>query len=153
MKHWQKITLFLIVNFAALGLGGLLQGEGPMGMWYQSLNKAPWTPPGWVFGAAWTLIMICFSFYMAVLTNHEERNKLIVLFSVQFFLHVIWNAVFFKHQMIALSLVLILALTILVAYFLFAYVKKLKANSLFIAPYFIWLCIATSLNLYALLNN
>ena len=153
MKHYQKVILFLIVNFAALGIGGLLQGEGPMGDWYQSLNKAPWTPPGWVFGAAWTSIMICFSFFMAYLTQHESRNKLIVLFSVQFFLNVIWNAVFFKHHMIGLSLVMIVALTILVGYFLFAYAKDLKAKAWLMAPYFIWLCIATSLNAYVLLNN
>jgi translocator protein len=153
VKHYQKVILFLIVNFAALGIGGLLQGPGPMGDWYQALNKAPWTPPGVVFGAAWTLIMICFSFFMAYLTNHEVRNKLIALFSVQFVLNIIWNAVFFKHQMILASLIIIVSLTLLVAYFLFAYAKDLKAKALLIAPYFIWLCIATSLNVYALINN
>lgn len=153
MKHYQKVILFLIVNFAALGIGGLLQDPGPMGDWYQNLNKAPWTPPGWVFGAAWTFIMVCFSFFMAYLTNYEVRNKLIALFSVQFFLNIIWNVVFFKHRMILVSLLIISSLTILVAYFLFTYRKQLGAKALLIAPYFIWLCIATSLNGYALLNN
>ena len=153
MKHYQKVILFLIVNFAALGLGGLFQGEGPMGAWYQNLHLAPWTPPGWVFGATWTVIMLCFSFFMAALTKFEARNKLIVLFSVQFFLNVIWNAVFFKHHMIGLSLIIIVALTLLIAYFLFTYAKELKSKTLLIAPYFIWLCIACSLNAYALLNN
>ena len=104
MKHYQKVILFLIVNFAALGIGSLLQGEGPMGAWYQNLNQAPWTPPGWVFGAAWTSIMICFSFFMASLTKHESRNKLIALFSVQFFLNVVWNAIFFKQHIYILIL-------------------------------------------------
>ncbi len=153
MKHWQKVILFLIINFAALGIGGLLQDPGPMGDWYQSLNKAPWTPPGWVFGAAWTLIMVCFSFFMAYLSNIEQRNKLIVLFSIQFFLNVIWNAVFFSHHMMGLSLVIIAALTLLVGFFLFNYAQDLKTKAILIAPYFIWLCIATSLNAYALLNN
>lgn len=153
MKHFQKIILFLIVNFAALYFGNILQGEGPMGDWYKSLNKAPWTPPGWFFGAAWTTIMVCFSFFMAYLTNNENRNKLIVLFSIQFLLNVIWNAVFFKYHMIAVALIIISMLNILVGYFLFAYAKKMKVKTLLIAPYFIWLCIATSLNVYALLNN
>ena len=153
MKHYQKVILFLIVNFAALGIGGLLQDEGPMSDWYQNLNQAPWTPPGWVFGAAWTTIMVCFSFFMAYLTNHESRNKLIALFSVQFFLNVIWNAVFFKHHMIGLALLIIISLSVLVAYFLFAYAQDLKTKALLIAPYFIWLCIATSLNIYAMIYN
>ena len=153
MKHYQKVILFLIVNFAALYLGNILQGDGPTGDWYRSLNKAPWTPPGWVFGVAWTTIMICFSFFMAYLTIHETRNELIAFFSIQFFLNVIWNAVFFKHHMIGLSLVIILTLTFLVAYFLFTYRKQLPLKALLIAPYLIWLCIACSLNAYALLNN
>lgn len=153
MKHYQKVLLFLIVNFAALGIGGLLQAEGPMGTWYQELNKAPWTPPGWVFGAAWTSIMVCFSFFMAALSTHETSKKLIALFSIQFFLNIIWNAIFFKHHMIGLSLVSIIALTILIAYFLFAYTKQLKAFALLVLPYFIWLCIATTLNAYALMYN
>lgn len=153
MKYYQKVILFLIVNFAALGIGGLLQDPGPMGAWYQNLNKAPWTPPGWVFGAAWTFIMLCFSFFMAELTQHESRNKLITLFSIQFVLNVIWNPIFFSHHLIGVALVTISCLTLLVAYFFFGYAKKMKSYALLIAPYFIWLCIATSLNAYALLNN
>jgi tryptophan-rich sensory protein len=124
-----------------------------MGDWYQNLNKAPWTPPGWLFGAAWTLIMICFSFFMASLTQYETRNKLILLFSIQFILNVIWNPFFFSHHLMGISLVIISALTILIAYFLFGYAKQMKAKAILIAPYFIWLCIATSLNAFALVNN
>ncbi len=153
LKYYQKVILFLVVNFAALGIGGLLQDPGPMGDWYQNLNKAPWTPPGWVFGAAWTLIMVCFSIFMAELTKYEIPKKLTILFSVQFVLNVIWNPVFFSHHMIAIALIIISCLTLLVAYFFFNYAKQMKLYALLIAPYFIWLCIATSLNAYALLNN
>jgi tryptophan-rich sensory protein len=124
-----------------------------MGDWYQNLNKAPWTPPGWVFGAAWTTIMVCFSFFMAYLSKEAGGKTLIILFSIQFFLNIIWNAVFFKHNMIGLSLMLIILLTLLVGYLMFSNTKHLHWKSLLIAPYFVWLCIATSLNVYALLNN
>lgn len=60
-----RIALFLVLNFAALGIGGLFSGQGVPSDWYTGLNKAPWTPPGWVFGSAWTIIMICFAIYMA----------------------------------------------------------------------------------------
>ncbi len=153
MKQYQLIILFLVVNFSALGLGNLLQGEGPSGNWYQTLQIAPWTPPGWVFGAAWTTIMLCFSFFMASLTKYERSDKLILLFSTQFFLNIIWNAVFFKHHMIGLALILLIALTLLIAYFLFAYTARLRLNALLVVPYVMWLCIACSLNAYVWLNN
>ena len=50
--------IFLTANFGALGIGTILMNEGPTSNWYTSLNQAPWTPSGWVFGAAWTTIML-----------------------------------------------------------------------------------------------
>jgi len=47
-----RLFLFLLINFAALALGGLATSDGVVSLWYQNLNQAPWTPPGWVFGAA-----------------------------------------------------------------------------------------------------
>ncbi|MEM6378823.1 MAG: TspO/MBR family protein, partial [Bacteroidota bacterium] len=54
-----RVIIFLILNFVALGIGGFFTGPGTSSEWYNNLNQAPWTPPGWVFGAAWTTIMIC----------------------------------------------------------------------------------------------
>jgi tryptophan-rich sensory protein len=59
-KKLLPTLLFFILNFAALAVGGLFTGSGVSSEWYQNLDKAPWTPPGWVFGAAWPFIMICF---------------------------------------------------------------------------------------------
>ena len=66
-----RVIIFLVLNFAALGLGGLFTSKGVPSDWYQHLNKAPWTPPGWAFGFAWTLIMICFSFYMVLIEKYH----------------------------------------------------------------------------------
>ena len=65
MKRIALLVFFLLVNFGGLAIGNWLMNSGPSSTWYLELNKAPWTPPGWVFGAAWTLIMICFSIYLA----------------------------------------------------------------------------------------
>jgi tryptophan-rich sensory protein len=149
----RNLIIFLILNFLALGIGIFLMGEGPSGDYYQTVNKAPWTPPGWVFGAAWTLIMICFSFYMAYWTNSESDNTVLALFAVQFILNVGWNPLFFNFHMALPALIVILALTVLIGFFLLNNWSLLGTKSLLIAPYFIWLCIATSLNWYILINN
>lgn len=145
----KKIVLFLILNFGALYLGSLFTTEGVSSNWYQELLKAPWTPPGWVFGAAWSLIMICFSIYLAYLYSLLESWKIItILFAVQWFLNVSWNPTFFYFREIVLGLVIITLLLILVHIFLFKYYKILTWKSIFILPYAIWLWIATSLNAY-----
>nr|WP_294859523.1 TspO/MBR family protein [uncultured Fluviicola sp.] len=149
-----RTVLFLVINFAALAIGGIFTSKGVSSEWYQSLIKAPWTPPGWVFGAAWTTIMICFAIYMAfALGQVKNRKALIALFSIQWILNVIWNPVFFYFHQVAVGLIVISVLTILIAVFLFRYWSDLKLKSILILPYFIWLLIATSLNGYILLKN
>lgn len=149
-----RIVIFLLVNFGALAIGGLFTGQGVPSDWYAGLNKAPWTPPGWVFGFAWTTIMLCFSFYMAKLwPKAENRNRLLVLFTLQWLLNVSWNPVFFYLHLTVTGLALITCLTVLMGYFLFAYRQELKAWSLLVVPYVVWLLIATSLNGYIVLFN
>ncbi|HKK73915.1 MAG TPA: TspO/MBR family protein [Saprospiraceae bacterium] len=153
-QFYLRLLLFFLLNFGALAIGSLFTSDGVSSNWYANLNKAPWTPPGWVFGAAWTTIMICFSFYMAFAIREVGQWKwLIGLFAVQWVLNVSWNPVFFhSHQLLA-GLIVISALTILVAYFFFNYWSDLGLKSLLIAPYLIWLIIATSLNAYILVQN
>ena len=150
----KRIILFLLLNFAALAIGGLFTGSGVTSDWYTSLNQAPWTPPGWMFGAAWTTIMICFAIYMAyVYEVVESKRTLIVLYAIQWMLNVSWNPIFFEFRLVTVGLVTITCLTLLVGYMLIKYRAELKSKSVFILPYVLWLCIATSLNAYILLYN
>ncbi len=149
-----RIIAFLLLNFAALTIGGLSMGNGASSDWYLDLNKAPWTPPGWSFGAAWTLIMVCFSFYMSYTwTPVNNRRKLLILFSVQWILNTSWSPVFFRYHQSISGLIIISLLTLLVTYLLFANLLRLRIKSVFILPYFLWLIIATSLNVYIVLYN
>jgi translocator protein len=150
----RPLIIFLILNFGALAIGGLFTSAGVNSMWYEGIQKAPWTPPGWVFGTAWTIIMICFSLYMAEAWNSiNSKTSLVVLFSLQWILNVMWNPVFFKFHLVGLGLIVISALTILIAYLLIKYRTDLKLTTLLIAPYFLWLLIATSLNAFIFLKN
>ena len=149
----KKIFLFLVLNFTALAIGGLFTGNGVSSMWYQNLNKAPWTPPGWVFGVAWSSIMLLFSVYMTYLIQLDRSNKVLMLFSVQFVLNIFWNYLFFNQHLIILGLLNIIFLTFLMLYFLIAYKNILKNKSFYVLPYCAWLVLATSLNLYIALYN
>lgn len=153
MKLFKYIVTFLVLNFGALAIGSYLMNNGPITEWYLNLNQAPWTPPGWVFGVAWTIIMLCFSVYMAYLYKALPNTKIIVLFSTQWLLNVIWNYIFFNQHLIGFGLLVIVLLTFVVAKFLFDFKNKLNVKTVLILPYFIWLCIATSLNAYIFFNN
>jgi benzodiazapine receptor len=75
MKQLQLTFLFLVVNFAGLAIGSWSMNNGPISDWYINLNQAPWTPPGIVFGIAWTLIMVCFSIYLGKLFSEGNSKK------------------------------------------------------------------------------
>lgn len=150
----KRVILFLILNFGALAIGGLFTGKGVPSDWYLGLNKAPWTPPGWVFGFAWTTIMICFSFYMSFLWSSAEDKKVVIgLFTFQWILNVAWNPLFFHLHQVGVALLDISLLTMLVGFMVIHFWSELKMKSLLLLPYFIWLLIATSLNGYIYLNN
>ena len=153
VKKTKYFILFLFINFGGLALGSWLMNNGPNTDWYLNLTKAPWTPPGWVFGAAWTSIMICFSIYLIFLFTKNYNQKKLFLFSIQFILNVSWNYLFFNKHEIFISLISITLLTALIFFLFFHYYKALKKVSYLLLPYMIWLCIATSLNLYILIHN
>lgn len=154
MKFILRLLLFLILNFGALGIGSMFTNTGVASEWYAGLAKAPWTPQGWVFGAAWTTIMICFSIYLALLWPKTGNKRMLIgLFALQWILNVAWNPTFFEYRDPQTALVVITLLTLLIGYFLFRYWPKLRWQSALLFPYFIWLLIATSLNAYIWLNN
>lgn len=150
----KRIIIFLVLNFGALAIGSRFTSAGVASLWYQNLNKAPWTPPGWVFGAAWTIIMVAFAFYMAYLLKHRVGiKKKMVIFSIQWVLNVSWNPIFFFGQYVLGGLACISLLTLLVVYLFWNYRDELSMKSIFLMPYIVWLLIATSLNAYILASN
>lgn len=149
-----KILAFLFLNFGALAVGGLFTSTGVSSNWYASLDKAPWTPPGWMFGLAWTIIMTTFAFYMAyVWKQADSKKKLIVLYLFQLVLNVFWSPLFFHFHHVGFALLTIGTLTFLIGFFFCYYWGYLRYKSLLILPYLIWLIIATSLNGYIFLQN
>ena len=150
---FKRTVFFLILNFSALAIGSLFTNSGVSSEWYQNLSKAPWTPPGWVFGVAWSSIMIFFAIYMAYLIKLKPKKTIIIFYSIQWVLNIVWNPVFFYFQEITLGLICISLLTAHIILLFFKYLKEQRIKTLLLAPYGIWLIIATSLNAYIYLYN
>jgi len=144
MKFYKGFLFFLFINFSALAIGSWMMNDGPRTEWYL---------PGWVFGVAWSSIMILYSVYMAFLVQVNRSKKVILLFGIQFVLNIIWNYFFFNQHLILLGLLNIIILTLLMFYFLLAFKHYLKHKRFYVLPYCIWLILATSLNFYIALYN
>lgn len=150
----KQFILFLILNFFALALGSYFTSDGVISDWYLGLNKAPWTPPGWFFGVAWTVIMILFAAYMAnVWTKAQDKKRVLVLYGLQWILNVSWNPVFFHWHQAGLGLLVISGLLVLLLVMYSRFRPLIKNKSLLLLPYVAWIIVATSLNAYVVFAN
>lgn len=149
-----RFIIFLILNFAAIGLSRFMGGEGPKSEWYRALETAPWSPSGWVVGLAWTVVMIGFSLYLAYLWPAVSNKKILVgLLVLHYVLTLSYNPTFFYYQKVLPGLFIISVLTLIIGFIAVYYWKTLELKSVLIIPYFLWMIIATSLNAYILLKN
>jgi tryptophan-rich sensory protein len=153
----MRLILFLILNFGALALGALFMGESPAtNDWYIALNKAPWTPPGWMFGVAWTVIMTAYAFYMDRLVGSVDRDYLTtiyVFYALQWILNVVWNPVFFAWHLTFLGAIVIFLLIVLLISVNIFYSTKNTVNFILLIPYVLWLSVALSMNLFVVIMN
>ena len=153
-KTLWSTFVFLFFNFLALYLGALFTDAGVNSDWYQNAQKAPWTPPGWMFGAAWSLIMVCYALYMAKVWNTISNRKVLIgLYAFQWVLNVLWNPLFFYYHWVWSAEIVLIFLTILLIYKLIVFSKHAITAGIFLLPYIFWLFIANSLNLYFAIKN
>lgn len=144
-----KLWFYCAICLAVFLFGGMFAP----GDWYDSLNRAPWNPPNIAFPIAWTILyaMIAVAGYF---TANTHDAHLLYLWFAQLFFNAIWSWVFFGQQWIFIGLINLVILTLLVAYFMFRSLRQpKKLITWLMAPYFGWLCLATSLNLYIYFHN
>lgn len=153
LKHF---IIGLLINFDGLAIGGLWTNPGTSSEWYSLLAKAPWTPPGWVFGAAWTTIGITFSMWYAWMRVNMKPSEydLVLLFPFSVVLNIVWNPLFFGLHELEVAWVVITLLGLVMFYITDITRREYGWKPmLLVLPYFVWLCIANSLNLYILIMN
>ena len=94
-KLIKYLLFFLTVNFLGLAVGSVFTDPGVNSNWYINLKKAPWTPPGYIFGVAWTIIGFTFSILMSFLILCKKNiNYIKALFLSSLFLNILWNPFF-----------------------------------------------------------
>lgn len=127
--------------------GGLLTDVGP---WYRDLRKPKLNPPDWLFGPAWTIILGLAAWAAALAWNaasgSAERTTVLVLFSANGVLHLLWSPLFFKLKRPDWALLEVAFLWFSLVALVMALVPISRSASLLILPYLLWVSFATWLN-------
>jgi translocator protein len=149
MKNFLKISVSILICFAAAGLGSLFTTPA-IPTWYAALNKPPFSPPNYLFGPVWTLLYILMGISLYIIWNKGFKNKkvkdAITLFGIQLFLNAIWSPVFFGAQNLLLAFAIIVAMWIYIVKTIKAFAKIDKMASYLLYPYLAWVSFASILN-------
>jgi benzodiazapine receptor len=152
-----RYALFTVPAVLLLGtLSGRLAGAGAGNPWFDALAKPPLMPPGWVFGAAWTILYILLGLSLAMILHAHgarDRTKALILFALLLLLDYAWPPVFFALHKVGPALTIVAA-TIggTLALILIAWRIRVLAG-LLLYPYLGWLMFAGMLNYQVMVLN
>ncbi len=152
--RWRAVLVAAAAALAVAVIGGTLTDVGP---WYQSLRKPDWKPPDLAFGPIWTVIFALAAAAGVIGWRRAEtrsrREWLIALFLMNGFLNVLWSLLFFRLQRPDWALTEVAALWVSVALLIGFFWRFARLCSLLLAPYLLWVSIASALNLYVVQAN
>ena len=127
-----------------------------MNNWYETLNRAPWSPPNYVFGIVWPILyLLMFISFRLVFFNKKCKGlcEPLLFFLLQLVLNLGWTTIFFRFRQLVAGLILITAIIGITGYTAYRFYSIDKTASLLLIPYLLWLCVAFSLNAYIVMYN
>jgi len=150
------LVALLAISFGVAVLGSIATA-GNVDGWYASAEKAPWNPPNWLFGPAWTLLYTLMSVAAWLVWRRGGSLKPYV---IQLVLNAIWTPVFFGLYPVIgapalwIALVIIAALDVAVLLTMLRFWRTSKLAAWLLVPYWAWVLFATTLNAaLAVLNS
>ena len=148
--------LFLIIVCEGVGFLGTIFTIPSIQGWYMTLQKAPFNPPAWVFGPAWTTLYFLMALSLFLILQKKlkkQKNFLIILFSAQLFLNFSWSVIFFGMHLPQAAFIEIIFLWISIALLIIDFWKFSKPAAILLMPYLLWVSFASTLNLFVALLN
>lgn len=158
----QVLALVVLLAASALvaALGGLATAGNVQG-WYAAADKAPWSPPNWLFGPVWTVLYVAMAVAAWLVWRSRSPGTRAALgtYAVQLLLNLLWTPVFFGlypalgSPALWIGFAIIAGLAVAVAATALRFGPISRAAGLLMLPYLSWVVFASSLNLWAALHN
>ncbi len=156
----MSLLRWALVCVPAVLLLGFVSGRSvPVGdesRWYVALDKPAFTPPGWAFPAAWTLLYILLGLALAIILNArgaQGRGVAVALFAGQLLLNLAWTPVFFGAHQVRVALFIIAAMIGLTIGTIGAFRRVRPFAAALLVPYLLWIVFAAALNWSVLSRN
>jgi tryptophan-rich sensory protein len=144
--RYALVTVPLVLLLGTIS--GRLANSGYGNPWFDAIEKPALMPPGWMFGAAWTILYILLGLALALILHAKGargRGVALGFFAAQLALNYAWSPLFFGAHEVGAAFVLIIVIIALsaVAALLFARIRR--PAGLLMLPYLAWLFFAAYL--------
>ena len=145
--RWALVTVPGIIFLGFLS--GRVSNSGFGNPWFDALIKPALQPPGWVFGAAWTVLYTLLGLALAMILNargNRYRKQAVTLFAVAIAVNLAWSSLFFAAHQVFAALILIAFMLVISIWTTFAFGRVRRAAAWLMLPYLLWLSFAMLLN-------
>ena len=145
MNKIKEIGISIIIP-NAIGFIGSLIGNVKEG--FQSVIKPVFSPPGFVFPIAWTILytLMGISSYIVYKSNDIGKKEALTLYGAQLLINASWTFFFFNLKWYLFSFFLILLILVLAIIMTEKFYLINKKAGLLQIPYLLWLIFAAVLN-------
>jgi len=147
-RHWKTYLFWIALAEGVGALSGWLTRDGTK--WYQEFaDKAPLSPPGWVFPVVWGILYALMGFGAARVSLTEptpQRSAGLNLFIGQLTVNFFWSLIFFNLRAYGFALAWLGLLWVLIVWMIFAFHKMDRLAAWLQIPYLLWVTFAAYLN-------
>ena len=151
MKNKWILAKNVILPIILGGLVGLIISQF---MDYNTLQKPPLSPPGFIFGIVWSILYLLMGIAYGILVYKGKSDVAVSkIYWTQLIVNLIWPILFFVFKLRLFSSVWIILLLILVIDMIIKFYKKEKIIGYSQIPYLLWIMFATYLNIGVYILN
>lgn len=151
MKNKWILVKNIVIPIALGGLVGLIISKF---MDYNTLQKPPLSPPGFIFGIVWSILYLLMGIAYGILVYKGKSNaEVSKIYLTQLIVNLIWPILFFVFKLRLFSSIWIIILLILVISMVIKFYKKDKIIGYSQIPYLLWIMLATYLNIGVYILN
>lgn len=154
----KKTKQFLICIAVPLLVGGLSALITRKGMdIFETINKPPLSPPGWLFPVVWTILFILMgiaSYLVLVSVKPQgEINRALTVYGIQLIFNFFWSIFFFNFSLYLFSFIWLVLLWLLILAAIVLFYRISKPAGYLMIPYLLWVTFAGYLNFQIYLLN
>ena len=145
--QWKKLIISIAIPLLIGGLSALIT-MGSMED-FDSLNKPPLSPPGWLFPVVWTILftLMGIASYLVYTSGNPVSKTALTVYGVQLLFNFFWSIIFFNLEMYLFAFIWLVILWFLILVTTVFFYRIRKPAGYLMIPYLIWVTFAGYLNL------